>query len=123
MRATAGQTFTLIVPFEVPEGQEAIFHKQWQEIVESASNVKGSLGPGLYEANANVEGQLHSFFSPQTGEGLTSRAHFRFVNVAEWESVKHYETAIHSLRQVKPISFPGHGAYYHIIEELRGLHI
>ncbi|GHO42135.1 antibiotic biosynthesis monooxygenase family protein [Ktedonospora formicarum] len=108
------KTFTLIVPFEVPEGQEEVLHKQWQEIVDGMGKVEGSLGPGLYEIDAQAEGFQRGLRSPQ---GHDFRASFRFVNVAEWTSLADYEAAIRSVHHVKPISFPSYGAYYHVVDE------
>jgi hypothetical protein len=82
--------------------------------------VEGALGPGLYEIDIEAEEHLRSFLSDRLGEGPDARAKFRFVNVAEWASVSHYEAVMRSRSQVKPITFPGHGAYYRIAAEYTG---
>jgi quinol monooxygenase YgiN len=115
------QTFTFIVPFEVPEGKEAVIRQEFREIVTDMSagmqNVEGSHGPGLYEIDTEAEAHLRDFLSEQLQE---ERAIFRFVNVAEWASVAHYEAVMRSRHRVKPISFIGHGAYYRVVAEYRG---
>lgn len=114
------QTLTLIVPFEVPEGQEEEMRQQFKAVVEGMGTVEGSLGPGLYELDPEAEGHLRSFLAEQLGEGPDARAQYRFVNVAEWASPAHYITVMNSRRQVKPITFTGHGAYYRAVGAYQG---
>jgi heme-degrading monooxygenase HmoA len=114
------QAFTFIIPFEVPEGQEAEMRRQFKEVVEGMGRVEGSFGPGLYELDTEAEAHLRSFLSAQAREVPASKPTFRFVNVAEWASVSHYEAVMLSRRRVKPISFPGHGAYYRVVAEYTG---
>jgi heme-degrading monooxygenase HmoA len=115
-----GQEFTFIIPFEVPEGQEEEMRQQFKAVVDGMGRVEGARGPGLYELDTKAEAHLRSFLSGRIGEGPDARAKFRFVNVAEWASVAHYEATMRSRHQVKPISFPGHGAYYRIAAEYSG---
>jgi quinol monooxygenase YgiN len=115
----SGQGFTFIVPFEVPEGQEAAIRQQFNDVVKDMGQregrrIEGSFGPGLYEIDSEAEEHLRSFLSSQLGEGPDARAQFRFVNVAGWASFAHYEAVIRSRHQAKPITFTGHGAYYHV---------
>jgi heme-degrading monooxygenase HmoA len=114
------QAFTFVIPFEVPEGQEEEMRRQFKEVVEGMEHVEGAFGPGLYELDTEAEAHLRSFLSAQAKAIPASEPAFRFVNVAEWASVSHYEAAMLSRRQVKPISFPGHGAYYRVVAEYSG---
>lgn len=112
-----GQEFTFIIPFEVPEGQEAEMRRQFREVVEGMGRVEGSLGPGLYELDSDVEKRMHSFLAEQEGKDGDIRATFPFINVAEWASIAHYEAVMRSRRRVQPITFTGHGAYYRVVGE------
>ncbi|HEY4389641.1 MAG TPA: hypothetical protein VGN34_34805 [Ktedonobacteraceae bacterium] len=111
------QSFTFIVPFEVPEGQEEEMLQQFREIVEGMGRPEGSFGPGLYERDSEAEAHLRGLLSARIGEERLSKTRFRFVNVARWASLTHYETVIRSRSQAKPISFPSHGAYYRVVDE------
>jgi heme-degrading monooxygenase HmoA len=116
-KPTTMQTFTLIVPFEVPEGQEDVFLKQWHDVVDGMERPEGALGPGLYEEDIEASEHLLSGEQAQSGEKSDAQARFRFINVAQWATLSHYEAVIRSRRQVKPIAFPGHGAYYRMVAE------
>jgi heme-degrading monooxygenase HmoA len=116
--SSAGQEFTFIVPFEVPEGQEEEMCKQFQAVVEGMEHQEGAWGPGLYGMDIQAEKRLQSFFNqPESG---SVRSPFRFINVAEWASVEHYKAAMRSRHHIKPISFVGHGSYYRIATEYIG---
>jgi heme-degrading monooxygenase HmoA len=115
-----GQEFTFIIPFEVPEGQEEEMRRQFRAVVEGMGRVEGSFGPGLYELDGDVEKHLRGFLVEQEGQGGDIRETFRFINVAEWASVAHYEATMRSRRQVQPITFTGHGAYYRVVGEYSG---
>ncbi|MBO0777543.1 MAG: antibiotic biosynthesis monooxygenase [Ktedonobacteraceae bacterium] len=114
--ARTGQEFTFIVPFEVPEGQEEEMHSQFQAVVAGMEHREGSLGPGLYELDTEADAHLRPLLSSR----LQNSAQFRFVNVAEWASVMHYEATMRSRRHIKPISFTGHGAYYRVAAQYTG---
>jgi heme-degrading monooxygenase HmoA len=62
---------TLVNCFEVPAGREDEFFKLWQEVNEYMRRQPGYLGHKLYRA-------------------VGPEASFRFVNVANWESVAHF---------------------------------
>ena len=116
-RPRSGQEFTLIVPFEVPAGQEEEMHRQFTEVVKDMGPAEGSLGPGLYEIDTEAEAHLRDFISNRAMQGPEQ---FRFVNVAQWTSLPHYEAAIGSRSQTKPISFPSYPAYYRVSSEYTG---
>ena len=120
-----GQEFTFVVPFEVPEGQEDVMRQQWNDIIRSMAKeggrpVEGSFGPGLYEIDTEAEDHMRRFLSAGTGDEPAGSTKFRFVNVAAWASLAHYEAVLRSRRPVKPIAFPGYGAYYRIVAEYTG---
>ncbi|GHO64244.1 hypothetical protein KSC_031360 [Ktedonobacter sp. SOSP1-52] len=120
------QAFTFINAFEIPEGQEEVFRKEWPEVVERLRYVEGLLSVKLYEADSEVEEHLLRVpgISARLRERPGSKASFRFIVVAEWASVAHYEAVVRSPRQGKPLlSFPSHPAYYHIVSEYTGLHV
>lgn len=127
-RITDDPAFTFIVPFEVPEGQEEDMHQQWNAVITGmgqteGGRVEGSVGPGLYELDTEAEKHLRSFLSSQIGKepgGARSKAKFRFVNVAGWESLARYEAVLRGRRNMKPISFPGHGSYYRVAAKYSG---
>lgn len=110
-----GRELTFIVPFEVPEGQEEEMRRQFRAVVEGMERKEGSLGPGLYELDRRAEERLQNSLS-----GQVARTPFSFVNVAEWKSIEHYEAAMRSRRDLKPISFTGHGTYHRLVAEYRG---
>lgn len=114
-----GQEFTFIIPFEVPEGMEEDMHRQWNDVITGmgqteGKRVPGAIGPGLYEIDASDEEHLQNLFSARPGEGSVARGKFRFINVAGWASPAHYEAVLRSRQHARPISYRGHGAYYHI---------
>jgi heme-degrading monooxygenase HmoA len=101
---------TLIVPFEVPQGQEDAMRKQWHAAAEPLSHAPGFLSARLYEIDTNVEDYVRRI----PGMHWVGERRFRFVNIAEWTSLSLYETAIRSRREGKPISFPSYPAYYRL---------
>jgi heme oxygenase (mycobilin-producing) len=68
---------TLINPFEVPEGKEDEALAFWERV---ADYMKAQ--PGF------VSTRLHKAVVPW--------ARFHFINVAEWQSIEHFEAAIGS---------------------------
>jgi len=68
-------TVVLINPFEVPQGQE-------EEVL-----------TGWHEAARQLE-QAPGFLSTRLHESLDPQAKFRFINVAEWESLQHFQAAV-----------------------------
>ena len=109
-----GRELTFIVPFEVPEGQEEEMRRQFRAVVEGMERKEGSLGPGLYELDKRAGERLQNMLS-----GQVARTPFSFINVAEWASIEHYEAAMRSRRDLKPISFMGHGTYYRLAAEYK----
>jgi len=104
------QPLTLIVPFEVSEGQENVMRQQWHEAAEPLSHAPGFLSARLYEIDTEVEDYVRHI----PGLQWVGKRRFRFVNIAEWTSLSLYEAAIRSRREGKPISFPSYPAYYRI---------
>lgn len=92
---------TLINPFEVPEGQEEQFLKEWTEAAEVIRQEPGFLST-----------RLHKSLNPQTK--------FRFINVAQWESAQHFQAAMSKeafqklIQKMTYISYP---ALYEVIAE------
>ncbi|HEY7419853.1 MAG TPA: antibiotic biosynthesis monooxygenase, partial [Ktedonobacteraceae bacterium] len=82
--------FTYIIPFEVPKGQEDMFHQQWHDMTEPLSHAPGFLSARLYEINPEIEAyvQQHIFHL----KWLEQR--FRFTSIAEWTSIGHFEAAM-----------------------------
>jgi heme-degrading monooxygenase HmoA len=105
------QKLTFIVPFEVPEGREEEMRALWHVRAERLSHASGFLSARLYEINSEVETYLR-----QNVPGLAwvGEDRFRFVNIAEWASLAHYEAAIRSTSEQKPIAFPSYPAYYRL---------
>jgi heme-degrading monooxygenase HmoA len=89
----------LINPFEVPEGKDEAFLAEWEA------------------AKAFMERQP-GYISTRLHRSLAPNAQFRFINVAEWETVEHFQTALHhpefvTLRDATPFAhFP---AVYEVI--------
>jgi len=68
----------LINPFEVPEGREDECLAFWERAAEYLRHQPGFIST-----------RLHKAVSPE--------AQFYFINVAEWESADHFQTAIESV--------------------------
>jgi heme-degrading monooxygenase HmoA len=89
----------LINPFEVPEGKDEEFLAEWE-----AAKAFMERQPGY------IVTRLH--------RSLVPNARFRFINVAEWETVEHFQTALHhpefvTLRDATPFAhFP---AIYEVV--------
>lgn len=115
--------FTFINAFEIPEGKEEIFHKEWPLVVERLKEANGLLSVRLYEADADIEKQLLRVpeVSGRLQERSSARARFYFMVVAEWASVEHYEAVIRSSRQSQAgqslLNFTSYPAYYRIAFE------
>lgn len=95
------QTVILINPFEVPEGKEEEFLKMWQEAAELLRHAPGFVATRLHES-------------------LDPKAKFRFVNVAEWESPQHFQTAMRTeafqqITQKMPLA--AYPALYRVVAE------
>ncbi len=105
------QKLTFIVPFEVPAGQEAEMQALWHARAEHLSRAPGFLAARLYRIDAEVEAYLR-----QNVPGLAwvGEDRFRFVNIAQWVSLTHYEAAVSATRQQQPIPFPSYPAYYRL---------
>src|SRR5215813_10265243 len=90
---------TLINPFEIPAGQEEQFIQSWHE---TAAVMRAA--PGY------ISTRLHKSLDPQ--------AKFRFINVAQWESVEHFRAAIQSpafLQTTQKMPFTAYPALYQVI--------
>jgi heme oxygenase (mycobilin-producing) len=91
----------LINPFEVPEGKEQEFLKQWRAAAEHLRHAPGFLSTRLHES-------------------LDPQAKFRFINVAEWESPQHFQAAIRTdvFQQIsRKMPFAASPALYRIVAE------
>ena len=92
---------TLINSFEVPPGKEEQFLKEWTAAADSIRREPG-------------------FLSTRMHQSLNPQAKFRFVNVAQWESAQHFQTAMsteafqQAIRQMDYVAFP---ALYEVIAE------
>lgn len=92
---------TLINPFEVPEGKEEQFLKEWTE----ASDV-------LRQEPGFISTRLHKSLNPQ--------AKFRFINVAQWESAQHFQAGMRKeafqkvLQKMDYVAYP---SLYEIVAE------
>ena len=67
----------LINPFEVPEGREDECLAFWERAAEYLRRQPGFIFTRLHKA-------------------VSRAARFHFINVAEWESAEHFQTAIES---------------------------
>ena len=89
----------LINPFEVPEGQDEAFLAEWEA------------------AKAFMERQP-GYISTRLHRSLVPNARFCFINMAEWETVEHFQTALQhpefvTLRDATPFAhFP---AIYEVV--------
>jgi heme oxygenase (mycobilin-producing) len=95
------QTVILINPFEVPTGKEEEFLQAWREAAEHLRHAPGFLSTRLHES-------------------LDPQAKFRFVNVAEWESPQHFQTAMRSeaFQQIsRKMAFAASPALYRVVAE------
>ncbi len=94
-------SITLINPFEVPQGREEQFLKEWTEAAEVIRKEPGFLSS-----------RLHKSLDPQ--------AKFRFINVAQWESAQHFRAAMSKeafqklIQKMNYIAYPG---LYEVIAE------
>jgi heme oxygenase (mycobilin-producing) len=95
------QTVTLINPFEVPAGKEEEFLQAWREAAEYLRQAPGFLSTRLHES-------------------LDPQARFRFVNIAEWESPQHFQSAMRSegFQQIsRKMAFAASPALYRVVAE------
>ena len=67
----------LINPFDVPDGKEAEALEFWEMAAEHMWRQPGFISTRLHRA-------------------VTPWSHFKLINVAEWESVEHFEAVIKS---------------------------
>ena len=91
----------LINPFEVGEGRDDDFLRGWQAAANYLRGQPGFIGTRLHRA-------------------LAPDATFRFVNVAEWESPRHFQAAVTSegFRRLAEGSAPGHPSLYEVVRTL-----
>jgi len=95
------QTVILINPFEVPAGKEEEFLQAWREAAEYLRQAPGFLWTRLHES-------------------LDPQAKFRFVNIAEWESRQHFQTAMRTegFQQIsRKMTFAASPALYRVVAE------
>ncbi len=94
------QPVVLINAFEVPAGEEENFIRGWEAARDYLQTQPGFLDTALHEA-------------------LSPDADFRFVNVARWESPRHFQAAIQSpgFRQASQglSSYRPHAALYDVV--------
>nr|BBH87861.1 hypothetical protein KTC_26120 [Thermosporothrix sp. COM3] len=103
---------TVIEPIEAPEGQEALVREQWQKMSAALAHATGFLASRLYEVDDEVEARLISELNFQWLRARPAgRARFRFVHIAEWESLAHYNAAT---QRERGLSFPTYPAVYHL---------
>ena len=94
---------TLINSFEVPTGREDQFLQFWKQVNAYMQKKPGYLGHKLHRA-------------------ITPDAPFRFVNVARWSSMAHFQAAHDAgFRELvdKPegSAFPPHPILYEVVHE------
>jgi hypothetical protein len=118
------QDFYFIVAFEVPAGKENDFRQELNAIsarLSQSSGAEGSSGV-LYEVAPEVESKLSEV--PGISAALQNRiggvAAYRFVLIAHWKSLSHYQSALQEAGNGKPISFSAFPAYYRIADESMG---
>ena len=95
------QSVTLINAFEVPAGEEEQFLKSWHESAEHMRKAPG-------------------FISTKLHESLDPQAKFRFINVAQWESVQHFQEAMKSMQdrfRQRRDKFIANPALYRVVSE------
>ncbi len=91
----------LINPFEVPQDKKEEFLTMWENVAEYMRRQPGFIST-----------KLHRAVSPE--------AHFRFINIAEWESAQHFQAVISS-KEFQRLSagsleaFPHFPALYEVI--------
>jgi heme-degrading monooxygenase HmoA len=91
----------LINPFEVPAGEEEAALRFWEQV-------------------ANYMRRQPGFISTRLHKALFAEARFAYVNIAEWESAEHFQTAI-SRQEFKKLTegsqkrFPHYPALYTVI--------
>ncbi len=90
----------LINPFEVPLGREEECSRQWEKVQEYLKKHPGYISMRLYKA-------------------ISSDARFRFISIAEWKSVDHYQAARESeefkaLTRGLQNTFPHYPAFYEL---------
>lgn len=108
------QPLTLIIPFEVPEGQEEAFRQQWHQTTAEFRQANGFLSARLYEVSTDIEQHLRQHFPEFCWLDQRAHARFRFVSLTEWASVAAYQQATHSSRVEDAISFPAYPAWYRL---------
>ncbi len=90
-----------ITSFEVPDGMDEAFLQGWNVIAEQMRSAWGAHGI-----------QLHASLDPKTK--------FRFVAVAEWESLLHYQAARKQIEQAfdnlrRKMPFAAYPATYRVV--------
>lgn len=94
-------TIKEITSFEVPDGMDEAFLKGWNVIAEQMRSAWGARAT-----------QLHESLDPQT--------RFRFVAVAEWESLLHYQASRKQINQAfenlrRKMPFAAYPATYRVV--------
>ena len=83
----------LINPFEVPKGKEDEALAYWEKCADLMRTSPGFISTKLHKA-------------------ITPDARFKFINVAEWESAKHFQDVVAS-PEFQEVSAPGVEPYPH----------
>jgi heme-degrading monooxygenase HmoA len=91
----------LINPFEVPQGLEEEALAYWERCADVLREQPGFLSTRLHRA-------------------ITPDARFAFINVAEWESAEHFQSAVTSARFQAVAAegvqkYPHHPALYEVV--------
>lgn len=95
-------TVILINPFEVPEGtHDEDFLRGWERAAEYMREQPGFVSTRLHRA-------------------LTPDARFRFINIAEWDSPRDFQTAVGSeqFREMAAGAAPGSPALYEVVRSI-----
>lgn len=91
----------LINPFEVPAGKDDDFLTAWKGVAEYMRAQPGFIAT-----------RLHRSLAPD--------AKFRFVNVAEWESPRHFQAAVDNpeLMKLAQGAPPSHPSLYEVVQTM-----
>jgi heme oxygenase (mycobilin-producing) len=89
----------LINAFEVPEGNDEAFLEGWERARAFLATQQGYLSTRLHRS-------------------LSAAAHFRFINVAVWQSARAFQAATSQPEFTSAtIPFPFHASLYEVVRE------
>jgi heme-degrading monooxygenase HmoA len=100
-RGVRTMSVILINPFEVPEGKEEEALAFWERVAEFMRQQPGYISTRLHGA-------------------VVGWARFRYINIAEWESVEHFENVMNSVEFKNLVGpymtkFPHYPGLYEVI--------